>query len=167
MIFKVPKVPFLGFLSNAQNFVKENICPDYFPESSIIVILLLKMFVIKNLTDFHKTVETGVDPRLCPSFLDEPREETLATQASFSQADTTVKNCKNIKFAYWPIHQLPFYTKINLLLCFASRALRLSGKQRAKKVVSDSPGLVDFAIGPVNSVFNLPDGQVMFFEEFE
>ena len=39
--------------------------------------------------------------------------------------------------------------------------------QRAKKVVSDSPELVDFAIGLVNSVFNLPDGQVMFFEEFE
>ena len=39
--------------------------------------------------------------------------------------------------------------------------------QRAKKVVSDSPGLVDFAIGLVNSVFNLPDGQVMFFEEFK
>ena len=32
--------------------------------------------------------------------------------------------------------------------------------QHAKKVVSDSPGLV-------KSVFNLPDGQVMFFEEFE
>ena len=39
--------------------------------------------------------------------------------------------------------------------------------QSAKKVVSDSPGLVDFAIGLVNSVFNLPDGQVMFFEELE
>ena len=39
--------------------------------------------------------------------------------------------------------------------------------QRAKKVVSDSPGLVDFAIGLVNSVFNLPNGQVMFYEEFE
>ena len=37
----------------------------------------------------------------------------------------------------------------------------------AKKVVSDSLGLVDFAIGLVNSVFNLPDGQVMFFEEFD
>ena len=35
--------------------------------------------------------------------------------------------------------------------------------QRAKKVVSDSPGLVDFAIGLVNSVFNLPNGQVMFY----
>ena len=34
--------------------------------------------------------------------------------------------------------------------------------QRAKRVLSDSPGLVDFAIGLANSVFNLPDGQVMF-----
>ena len=39
--------------------------------------------------------------------------------------------------------------------------------QRAKKVVSDSLGLVDFAYGLVNSVFNLPNRQVMFFEEFE
>ena len=45
---------------------------------------------------------------------------------------------------------------------------RLSGSiQHAKKVVSDSLRLVDFAIGLVNYVFNLPDGQVMFFEEFE
>ena len=33
--------------------------------------------------------------------------------------------------------------------------------QRAKKVVSDSLGLVDFAIGLVNSVLNLSNGQVM------
>ena len=39
--------------------------------------------------------------------------------------------------------------------------------QHAKKVVSNSPGLVDFAIGLVNSVFNLSDGQVMLFEELE
>ena len=39
--------------------------------------------------------------------------------------------------------------------------------QRAKKVVSDSPGLVDFAIRLVNSVINLPDRQVKFFEEFK
>ena len=32
--------------------------------------------------------------------------------------------------------------------------------QRAKKVVSDSPGLVDFAIGRVIFVPNLPSGQV-------
>ena len=33
--------------------------------------------------------------------------------------------------------------------------------------MSDSPGQVDFAIGLLNSVFNLPDEQVMFFEEFD
>ena len=32
--------------------------------------------------------------------------------------------------------------------------------QRAKKVMSDSPGLVDFAIGLVIFVLNLPDGKV-------
>ena len=41
------------------------------------------------------------------------------------------------------------------------------GLQRAKKVLSDSPGLVDFAIGLVNSVINLPDRQAKFFEEFK
>ena len=32
--------------------------------------------------------------------------------------------------------------------------------QRAKRVVSDSPGLVDFAIGLVIFVLNLPDGSL-------
>ena len=39
--------------------------------------------------------------------------------------------------------------------------------QVAKKVVSDSLELVDFAIRLVNSVFNLPNGKVMFCEEFK
>ena len=39
--------------------------------------------------------------------------------------------------------------------------------QRAKKVVSDSPGLVDFAIRLVIFVLNLPDGQVLFFGRFK
>ena len=34
--------------------------------------------------------------------------------------------------------------------------------QRAKKVVFDSPGLVDFA-----TVLNFPDGQVLFFGEIQ
>ena len=38
--------------------------------------------------------------------------------------------------------------------------------RRAKKVVYGSLGLVDFAIGLVNSVINLHDGQVKFVEEF-
>ena len=39
--------------------------------------------------------------------------------------------------------------------------------KRVKKVVSDSPGLVDFAIGLVIFVLNLPDGQVLFFGEIQ
>ena len=33
--------------------------------------------------------------------------------------------------------------------------------------MSDSTGLVDFAIGLVILVLNLPDGQVLFFEEIQ
>ena len=40
-------------------------------------------------------------------------------------------------------------------------------KQSAKKLVSGSHGLVDFAIGLGNSDINLPDGQVNFLEEFK
>ena len=47
-----------------------------------------------------------------------------------------------------------------------SGAVCLRG-QCAKKVVCDSPGLVEFAIGLVNSVLNLPNGQVKVFEEFK
>ena len=44
---------------------------------------------------------------------------------------------------------------------------RGSTVQRAKKVLSDSPGLVDFAIALVNSVLNLPEGQMKFFGKFK
>ena len=37
----------------------------------------------------------------------------------------------------------------------------------AKKVVSDNPGLVDFAIGPVNPGLDLLKGQLMFFGKFK
>ena len=39
--------------------------------------------------------------------------------------------------------------------------------QHAKKVVSNSLGLVDFAIGLVNSILNLPNGQVIFRGKFK
>ena len=39
--------------------------------------------------------------------------------------------------------------------------------QRAKKVMSDSPGLVDFAIGLVIFALNLPNGQVLSFGEIQ
>ena len=42
------------------------------------------------------------------------------------------------------------------------------GDQCSKKVMSDSPGLVDFAIGLyiLKSVFNVPDSQMNFFRKF-
>ena len=42
-------------------------------------------------------------------------------------------------------------------------------EQHSKKVMSESLELhvVDFAIGPVNAVLNLPDKQVKFFAEFK
>ena len=58
-------------------------------------------------------------------------------------------------------------TNVHLQKQFGIFLQRFSATQRAKKIVSDSPGLVDFAIGLMNSVFNLRNRQVMFFEEFE
>ena len=51
--------------------------------------------------------------------------------------------------------------------CTLRSYLLVLDEQRANKVVSDSLGLVDFAIRLVNFVRNLPDGQVRFFEEFK
>ena len=42
-----------------------------------------------------------------------------------------------------------------------------SSSQLAKKVVFDSLGLVDFAIGLVIFVLNLPDGQMLFYGEIQ
>ena len=54
---------------------------------------------------------------------------------------------------------------VNLLIRLKGNLKCISGNllQCAKKVVFNSPGLVDFAIGIVKSVSNLPDGPVNFF----
>ena len=63
--------------------------------------------------------------------------------------------------------------KISLLTNTANpRIIIIASKgtqtRAACKVMSDSPGLVDFAIGLVNSVLNLPNGQVeIFFGELK
>ena len=65
-------------------------------------------------------------------------------------------------FPVWAIQvscQLQIITFTHLLYT------QLALVQRAKKVVSDSPGLVDFAIWLAIFVLNLPDGQVLFFGE--
>ena len=59
---------------------------------------------------------------------------------------------------------------INHTHCFVKEVLQnliYLTKQRAKKVVSDSRGLVEFAFGLVNSVLNLSDGQVNFSGEIQ
>ena len=45
--------------------------------------------------------------------------------------------------------------------------LKAQNLQRAKKVMSDSAGVVDFAFGLVNTALNLPNGQVNFFGKFK
>ena len=62
---------------------------------------------------------------------------------------------------------LLFFFSLLAILYAANKEVLFQALAACKEVVSDSPGLVDFAIGLMNSVFNLPDGQVMFFEEFE
>ena len=62
-------------------------------------------------------------------------------------------------FAFIYLHTTPastVYQKLKLAVINGMLPLRI---QRAKKVVSDSLGLVDFAIGLVNSVLNLPNVQ--------
>ena len=62
-------------------------------------------------------------------------------------------------FAFIYLHTIPVstvYQKLKLAVINGMLPLRI---QRAKKVVSDSLGLVDFAIGLVNSVLNLPKVQ--------
>ena len=59
---------------------------------------------------------------------------------------------QHVQFVWWDGQQLQF--------CQCTPILDQKTAQRAKKVVSDSPALVDFAIGLANSVHNLPNGQV-------
>ena len=63
------------------------------------------------------------------------------------------KNGKTARLPSRMVMPLPHLGNSGCLLC-------------TKKVVSDSLGLVDFAIGLVNSVLILPDGLVTFFDEF-
>ena len=59
-------------------------------------------------------------------------------------------------------------TLIDLIVTNREDLVKQKGTcQRVKKVVSDSPGLVDFALRLVNTVLNLLDGQVNFFGKFK
>ena len=55
-----------------------------------------------------------------------------------------------------------FYSRSRSSLSALTRAETRATLQLVKKVVSNSLGLVDFAIGLVIFVLNLPNGQVLF-----
>ena len=57
--------------------------------------------------------------------------------------------------------------KVIIAHCRSFLVLVTMNTQCTKKVVLDRPGLVDFAIGLVNSVLNFPNGQVKYFKEFD
>ena len=63
-----PKVPFPGFLCHSDRIFTDsaNHFPDFNLES--LKFFTKNIFVMKNLTNFHKTVETGMDP--CPKLTD-------------------------------------------------------------------------------------------------
>ena len=69
--------------------------------------------------------------------------------------------------SFYAIHMEELVWNRTVVLIGQQIWILLLSQQRAKKVLSDSLGLVDFAIGLVDFVFSLPDGQVMFYEEFE
>ena len=69
----------------------------------------------------------------------------------FSIQEVSLLTCASFAFFY-------------IVFCFNDCwAIILLYLQRAKKVMSDNPGLVDFAIRLVIFVLNLPDRQVLFF----
>ena len=79
----------------------------------------------------------------------------------------TLAGTHDSTFSCWGNHSFCRKWKHGLSRVNKFRILGLSTVflQCAKKVVSDSLGLVDFAIGLVIFVLNLPDGQVLFFGE--
>ena len=69
------------------------------------------------------------------------------------------KKCELFSFHSFKVN----WKCLQIILCYIQKNDN-KWNQRAKIVLSDSPGLVDFDIGLViNSVFNLPNGQVIFF----
>ena len=69
------KSPFLGFIV---------IQKGYWPDSNLESVFIIKnIFVTKNVTDFRKTVETGVDPHLmCMHVITVISVRTLNSRAS-------------------------------------------------------------------------------------
>ena len=71
--------------------------------------------------------------------------------------------CSRGRHCFMPVYGLYTY----MLLWRVGFPRSLVWDQHAKKAISDSLGLVDFAIGLVMFVLNLPNGQVLFWGKFK
>ena len=60
--FQFPKVPFPEFLSHSDKIFTDS--PNHFPDFNLESFGFLPKTYMKNLTDFRKTVENCMDPRL-------------------------------------------------------------------------------------------------------
>ena len=101
------------------------------------------------------------------------------SSATFYQNGETTKKLGerwiSIRFDMWIRHESVLnnrncYHSDNSYSCYNIDALCEHATVQAackKKVVSNSPGLVDFAIELLNFILNLTDVQVQFFEEFK
>ena len=93
----------------------------------------------------------------------------MSEDPSYTSQQTEEDNNKSVSIFTCSLHNLGkanTSTSVKLHLVPVIQKLHSAiHRQRAKRVVSNSPRSADFAIRLVNSVFNLPDGQVMFFEE--
>ena len=86
-------------------------------------------------------------------------------------ATTTCNECVTFLPILTSLHFICEYTteeecETTLLKSYSTKVLYFT-VHRAKKVVSDSPGLMDFAIGLVNSVLNLLKGQMNIFRRIK
>ena len=94
------KFPFPGFCLMPGNWKKKTFVPvDHFLDFNLesATIIIKNMFIMKNLTDFRKTVETGLDPRLSRHKL--KAEEMHFRAFSFSLLLARTLRGKNWSFA--------------------------------------------------------------------
>ena len=91
-----------------------------------------------------------------------------ADKVKFSQGlrDTSVMTkARSLNTEVWSVVHALILENVGFHKSLCLRFLNFS--QCAKKVVPNSPELVDFAIGLVVFVLNLPDRQVLFFGEIQ
>ena len=95
------KFPFLGFCLMPGNWKKKTFVPvDHFPDFNLesATISIKNTFLMKNLTDFRKTVETGLDPLLRYARLHFRDRRWAASLRYKNRAATTVLVCEEMPY---------------------------------------------------------------------